>query len=191
MKNELEIVSDGTIELCPHQGCSHTCCDFANGNFIALFPGEVAKAQAEAKSLAHLDVVPDGAGGHRAICQAQDKASCDNGYKPLDCASYPLFPAVGRQGHLVVALKGSKCPLQLEDLAAQCSWVKSRWMQLCDSVVGISEWLATVRLVGYEHIIDSATDSNTESEKNMSRPPSSRAEQREATGLRLPDEEVG
>lgn len=154
MNRELRIVSDGSIELCPHQGCSHTCCDFANGNFIALFPGEVAKAQAESQSLGHLDVVSDGAGGHRAICRARNKASCDNGYKPLDCASYPLFPSVGQNGQLVVMLKGSKCPLQMEDLSAHHSWVESRWLQLRDTVEGLEEWLDSVRLVGYELCAD-------------------------------------
>jgi hypothetical protein len=154
MHSELQIVSDGTMALCPHQGCSHTCCDFANDNFIALYPGEVAKAQAEAKSLAHLDVVPDGSGGHRAICRAHDKASCDNGYKPLDCASYPLFPSVGPQRRLVVVLKGSKCPLQMEDLSTHHTWVESRWTQLCGSVEGLEAWLDSVQLVGYEQTTD-------------------------------------
>ena len=152
MERNLPPAGLGTIGLCPHQGCNHTCCDFANGNYIALYPGELALVHATKQSVTHLDVTPDGAGGHRAICRACDKATCDNGYKPLDCASYPLFPTVDHQGNIEAAQKGAKCPLRTEDLAEHRSWVIARWSLLQNTVPGLIEWLCGVRLVAYERL---------------------------------------
>lgn len=148
----LPIADPGKIELCPHQDCNHTCCDFAAGNFIALYPGELLKAESEAKSVKHLEIVPDGADGHRAICHASDKSSCDGGYKPLDCACYPLFPRVDSAGTITACLKGSKCPLSIADLNDHKTWVELQWTHLVDSVGGLSDWLRSVKLVGYEEI---------------------------------------
>lgn len=151
-KIELHVVSSGKLSQCPHMECGYTCCDFSGGNFIALYPGELATAQRREESTGHLELTPDSAGGHRAICRATDTSTCDEGYKPLDCASYPLFPVVNSEGQVEVSLKGSKCPLQAADLRAHRIWVLERWRQLEQTVHGLRAWLKTVRLVGYERL---------------------------------------
>lgn len=152
MESQLPVVSPGTLEQCPHQGCNHACCEFANGNFIALYPGELEKAKQAGLSVDHLLATPDEAGGHRAICQAKNKARCDDGYKPLDCASYPLFPVVASDGALKTFLKGSKCPLRMEHLTDHSHWVLSNWKRLEGSVENLDQWLLSVGLVDYEAI---------------------------------------
>lgn len=36
---------NGTIALCPYQGCEYRCCRFDQGNYIVLHPGELRAAQ--------------------------------------------------------------------------------------------------------------------------------------------------
>jgi len=141
--------SVGKIPYCLHQDCGFACCDFAADNFIVLYPGELEKAVLAGKSVEHLDYSPDGQGGYRAICQAKNTATCDNGYKPLDCACYPLFPTVDENGHLRAGLKGGKCPLQLRHLGDHQRWVLRRWQELVDSIPQLTEWIRQTKLVGY------------------------------------------
>ncbi len=150
MSSLLPIIINGVLERCPHQGCNHTCCEFANGNFIVLYPGELERAEEAGLPITHLQTTPDGAGGYLATCHAKDKACCDGGYKPLDCASYPLFPVVCEDGSLDALLKGSKCPLQAKDLTEHREWVQLQWTQLASSVENLKQWLHSVQLVGYE-----------------------------------------
>ncbi|MDC0935789.1 hypothetical protein OAS39_05850 [Pirellulales bacterium] len=152
MNSQLPIVTIGILEQCPHQGCNHACCEFANGNFIALYPGELEKAKRAGLSVEHLHAIPDDAGGHRAICHANNKPLCDNGFKPLDCASYPLFPVVAPDGSIEASLKGSKCPLRVEDLTEHRKIVLSSWTRLETYVENLEQWLLSVRLVEYEEI---------------------------------------
>jgi len=154
MENQLPIVEDGTLDYCPHQACDFTCCEFGAGNFIAMYPGELEKAQSTGQSVGHLFITSDGNGGQRAICQAKDKANCDSGYKPLDCASYPLFPTVNSNEGIEAALKGSKCPLQSAELELHREWVVSSWAHVGRSVPNLLNWIRSVRLVGYEHVAD-------------------------------------
>ncbi len=57
-----------------------------------MFPGELENAFKKNCSLEHLEIESDNQNGHKVICKAKDKSVCDNGYKPLDCMFYPLFP---------------------------------------------------------------------------------------------------
>jgi hypothetical protein len=140
----------GQIDLCPHQGCGFACCDFAAGNFIALYPGEFEEARSSGASLQHLRCSPDGQGGYRAICQAKQTATCDGGYKPLDCACYPFFPTINdTSGRIQAGLKGEKCPLQARHLADHRQWVLQRWQSLMQTVPGLVDWIRGTRLVGY------------------------------------------
>ena len=143
---------DGRIPLCAHQSCGHTCCDFAEGNYIVLYPGEEMAARAAGKSLEHLEITPMAFGGHRAICHARDKAQCDGGYKPLDCASYPLFPTVATDGSIRAGLKGAKCPLRLGEIAKHQQWVVQQWLRLAAHRPQLLEWLRRLPLVGYERV---------------------------------------
>ena len=152
MEFELPVIANGTLEKCPHQGCDHTCCEFVEGNFIALYPGEVQAAHLAGKSLDHLSITADGNGGHRAICHASDKSRCDEGYKPLDCASYPLFPAVNADGEIEITLKGAKCPLQPKDVVAHRDWVLARWNEVRNTAENLANWIRLANLVGYENL---------------------------------------
>lgn len=143
-------VHDGQLDLCPHQGCSFACCNFAADNFIVLYPGEVEEVRHAGKSIAHLDLLSDAQGGYKAICRAEDTSTCDEGHKPLDCASYPFFPTINaKTGQIQVGLKGEKCPLQQQHLVNHRQWVLQRWQVLVNAVPGIMNWIRQTRLVGY------------------------------------------
>lgn len=141
---------NGLIESCRHQGCGYLCCEFAAGNFIALYPGELEHARSCGYSVDHLECTPDGWGGHKAICRACDTASCDGGYKPLDCRSYPLFPTVEEKTvSIQTGLKGEKCPLLEIHLAEHGKWVVEEWTSLSRTIPTLRVWLKQMRLVDY------------------------------------------
>lgn len=142
----------GTISACPHQNCGFRCCEFNQGNYIVLYPGEIAEAQSAGKSMAHLEIIDaDYHGGAKAICHAANTATCDNGYKPLDCATYPFFPLIQAKGGDVGDLiKGYKCPLTPDLLVKHEAWVRRRWNDLIALRPEVGEWLRQVELVGYQ-----------------------------------------
>lgn len=151
---ELEPKGDGGIALCPHKGCGFCCTDFSIGNFIVLYPGELAAAESSGKTTRHLRIIDDDYfGGARAVCEAKERATCDGGYKPLDCASYPLFPLVEGEERVVKLLWGTKCPLLAEEIKPHTEWVIDVWNKLIDKQPSIVHWLRRVRLVGYEPLV--------------------------------------
>lgn len=143
--------AEGRIELCPKNGCDYRCCEFQQGNYIVLFPGEIEAAEAAGSSLGHLRITAAEHGGYRAVCTAGDTASCDNGYKPLDCKSYPFFPTLRPDRDEVgLMIKGRKCPLLVEEVREHQAWVRAVWSALAAPSVRIATWLRRVRLVGYD-----------------------------------------
>lgn len=126
-----------------------------------MYPGELEQARLAGKSVGHLLARPDGMGGQRAICRAKDKSTCDLGYKPLDCASYPLFPTLSANGRVQANLKGSKCPLESNSLHAHRSWVASSWNRLRATVPGLLGWIQGVSLIGYERTNEFDEESRT------------------------------
>ena len=146
------VVASGSISECANSGCGYMCCEFNQGNYIVMAPGEAELARSRGESLDHLDLSPLPYGGWRAICRAGDTATCDRGYKPLDCQSYPLFPTLDNDGHLAVGLKGAKCPLSAARIEPHRRWVERRWKQLIEKNPTVARWLARVRLVGYQRI---------------------------------------
>ena len=140
---------DGQIAACDTAGCGRCCCDFSAGNYIVLYPGELNAAVDRGETVAHLAVRPSSDGGHRAICHAGDKGTCDGGYKPLDCASYPLFPSIDARGDVTVDLTGQKCPLRLRLLDAHSAWVRQAWVRLAQRSQAVADWIASVHLIGY------------------------------------------
>ncbi len=117
-----------------------------------LYPGELNQAVARGESLVHLAIRPSSEGGQRAICHANDTSSCDGGYKPLDCASYPLFPTIDAAGKVTVELIGQKCPLVISQLQEHRLWVQRQWQILADASVRVREWIGQVSLVGYRKV---------------------------------------
>jgi hypothetical protein len=144
----------GRISLCPHKGCNFCCAEFNSGNYIVLYPGELANAIASGSSLSHLTIIDENYhGGARAICKASEPKNCDGGYKPLDCACYPLFPRVLQSDITVMHLiKGTKCPLVPTEIIEHANWVRDVWNRLISERPAVLAWLREVRLVGYESI---------------------------------------
>ena len=152
---QLEVTGTGDISLCPKNNCGFRCCTFQQGNFIVLYPGELEAAEARGESVAHLNVFMEENGGHRATCVAADTATCDSGYKPLDCQSYPYFPHLGPEGsQLDVLLKGDKCPLDRDEIRPHEKWVGETWQELASGDAAVADWLREVRLVGYSPVED-------------------------------------
>jgi hypothetical protein len=141
--------SDGTIALCPHEGCAFTCCQFQQGNYIVLYPGELEAAIASGSSVGHLRITSPYNGGFKAICEARETATCDQGYKPLDCKSYPYFPVV-KNGQVQAGLKGKKCPLTPNQIQGHSQFVERQWLSIVREKPEVMDWLAAVQLVGYE-----------------------------------------
>jgi Fe-S-cluster containining protein len=139
--------TSGKISSCSSTGCGWKCCGFQQGNYIVLHPGELETAQATGQSIAHLQITDaDYHGGQKAVCTARDTGSCDSGLKPLDCKSYPFFPANGDNELLV---KGRKCPIALNKLSAHATAVQEAWDGLASQNSDIRDWLDKVELVGY------------------------------------------
>ena len=146
---------EGSIGLCPHNGCDFICCDFAAGNYIVLYPGELAEAQRQGQTTSHLEIAEGHLGGHKAVCRAKDTSTCDAGYKPLDCAGYPFFPTIGADDQIEAGIKGSKCPLQVGQLATHAAWMILAWERVAHTMEGMIEWIRQTRMVGYERVRDS------------------------------------
>ncbi len=143
----------GTISTCANSGCVNSlgfrrCCDFQQGNYIVLHPGELATAVAEGVSIAHLRILdPNYYGGHKVICEAVDSATCDAGLKPFDCRAYPIFPVASESAGYYI--KGHKCPLQPVHLMHHADYVRNAWREIVSRHPAAVEWLDKVELVGY------------------------------------------
>lgn len=146
-------MQDGVISKCPCNGCNYTCCDFNQNNFIVMYPHEYEEAKQNGFNLGHLEITDENYfGGKKAICHARERQTCDNGYKPLDCKSYPLFPVTGEEELEIGFIKGKKCPLLVEDLGEHARYVKQKWQALMQLQPLVGFWLSNVNLVGYEKI---------------------------------------
>jgi hypothetical protein len=140
----------GAISFCPHKGCAFKCCDFQQTGAILLYPGEIEAAIAEGKSITHLEILdPDYHGGMRAKCRAQDTGSCDQGYKPLDCASYPLFPVLLPECDdaaldLSLTVKDSICPIHSSEISHHGRFVIETWRRLVSKSAAVKSWLTLI-----------------------------------------------
>jgi hypothetical protein len=144
----------GKISLCSISGCEYKCCEFQQGNYIVLYPGELEDAKKLGETYTHLEIIDNNYhGGKRAICTAKDTSSCDNGYKPLDCASYPLFPKNIGENNMTSFIKGKKCPLKISQISQHTKWVYCTWKQLILNKKNIRTWLEKVDLLGYDNVL--------------------------------------
>jgi len=144
---------NGHIEACPHQNCGFRCCEFQQGNYILLYPGEINNAQSSNKNIGHLEIIDeDYFGGKKVICKASDTSTCDNGYKPVDCASYPFFPYLEPQDEIWDQgkfIRGIKCPLTISHLRKHAQFVHSMWQSIIADQPNVLEWLKKVKMIGY------------------------------------------
>ena len=135
----------GSIPLCPHQACAFRCCDFKQAGWILLYPGEANEAAVRGLSTKHLEVAdPNYHGGHRVRCRARDTAACDGGYKPLDCASYPLFPKPTSDTSPITLTKGAGCPILGTEIPQHQAYVLGLWQRLIKRKPDVLTWLRSV-----------------------------------------------
>jgi hypothetical protein len=140
----------GAISFCPHKGCAFKCCDFQQTGAILLYPGEIEAALAEGKSVAHLEILePNYHGGMYAKCRALDTKSCDQGYKPLDCVSYPLFPVMlpecdAATPDLSLIVKDLICPIHSSEIAHHGRFVIEIWRRLMSRNAAVKSWLRSI-----------------------------------------------
>jgi hypothetical protein len=134
----------GIIALCPYKGCGFQCCNIEPMGAIVLYPGELDKAREQGYSVEHLEIIEnDIYGGARALCHAQNPGVCDGGYKPLDCACYPVWPMVESEDEqeYVHAFKGAHCPLENHMIEEHARFVLATWSELAKTDPRIRAWL--------------------------------------------------
>ena len=94
------------ISNCENSGCGWKCCNFGRDGHIIMLPNEYEKADSYT---GHLEVIDDNYnGGKKVKCRALNTSICDGGYKPIQCAVYPLWVTSETDAELV---KSTKCPL--------------------------------------------------------------------------------
>lgn len=113
-----------------------------------MYPGEIDEAREQGHSLAHLEILDANYhGGLRVKCRAKDTATCDNGYKPLDCVSYPFFPGLslesgnGNGGPAITLSKGSGCPILGHEIPKHQRFVREIWKKLMQRRPEVTDWL--------------------------------------------------
>lgn len=110
---------NGLIEYCAGSGCGWKCCSFGSGGHIVILPRELDGRT----DIGHLKVIDDDyLGGKKVKCIAKDCATCDHGYKPIMCRSYPLWM---RSTAEVKVLRSLKCPLPSSVLSNHKEYVVS------------------------------------------------------------------
>jgi len=138
--------------------CKYKCCDqsrekgerIKHNNAILLYPGEYEAAKKYRK---HILVLKEFNRGKLRYCDRanfdQSKCSDRANFKPLDCKSYPFFPAI-IEGKLIL-LKDSGCPISVtsEDLRRHHNEALSLWKSLVEKRPDITEWIKSLRLDGY------------------------------------------
>jgi len=122
--------------------CKCICCKF-DDNYIVLYPGEFETTKLKK---GHIKIIDDNYfGGKKAICL---RPCNEDDFKPLDCKSYPYFPKINEKGELKI-IKGSKCPLNEEELISHKKIFSEIWDYLIKNKE-IFEWLKKIELIGYE-----------------------------------------
>lgn len=111
---------------------------------ILLYPGELEEARAQGRSLAHLEILEESYhGAPRVRCRAKNTATCDGGYKPLDCVSYPFFPELPEDpGSAKLTLsKGGGCPIAAHEIPAHAIYVTGLWQALMEKKPAVTDWV--------------------------------------------------
>ncbi len=102
----------GLIRACENSGCGWKCCSFGSDGHIVILPHEFDGYEDE---ISHLQIIDnDYFGGKKVKCIAKDCKSCDNGYKPIMCRTYPLWVKSVKKGFV---FRSGKCPLKNEQIA--------------------------------------------------------------------------
>lgn len=146
----------GLIEYCPSQNCNFRCCNrTARVSGIILYPDETENIPSN--MLNHLEIGKEYKGGKLAKCKADDTATCDGGYKPLDCQMYPLLPKF-KQGKVVKFKvhsdyenkKTTKCPLPLYKLKIHASIIARK----LNPMRQLHSFFNSLPAVGYKNVLE-------------------------------------
>ena len=100
--------------------CNFNCCTLDDDNYIYLFPWELDAAKKEGLSVEHLKVMKDNSQNAHCLKPCTD----ENDYKPVNCATYPLYPINENLDSWVRGAK-SRCPITNERLAKQIQVVST------------------------------------------------------------------
>lgn len=108
----------GLIRACENSGYGWKCCSFGSDGHIVILPHELDEHERE---VSHLQVIDDNYfGGKKVKCIAKDCKSCDNGYKPIMCRTYPLWVKSVKKKFV---FRSRKCPLKNEQLTKHKDFV--------------------------------------------------------------------
>lgn len=101
----------GLIEACRYTDCGWKCCSFGQDGHIVILPHEF---DGNENRISHLQIIDDDYfGGKKVKCVAKDCITCDKGYKPVMCRTYPLWVKSVKKGFIS---RSQKCPLRNEQL---------------------------------------------------------------------------
>ena len=141
----------GLIDSCRESGCGWKCCSFGQGGHIVILPQELDSVE----NASHLEVIdPDYFGGKKVRCNASDCKVCDNGYKPIMCRSYPLWPkSVSKE----IVFKSGKCPLGLVNLQQHKKYVLNLFKEY-DSHTPIDDFLSKAWVDRYQPLDSVSTN---------------------------------
>lgn len=113
--------------------CHFSCCNHTDNSPFSLwmYPGEYENASLEKN---HIIVTgfQNGAVLGKCKCTSEQRRMCDGTawFKPLDCWSYPFFPAIS-EGKLVLRIDVTRCPLANScDLSEYYSQVYRAWQSV-------------------------------------------------------------
>ena len=101
--------NEAMLHACSNSGCGWKCCGFGSDGHIVILPNELEQAVG---SIEHLKIIDDNdLGGKKVKCIAENKATCDGGYKPIQCGLYPFWINSNN------VMRSMKCPLESIDIA--------------------------------------------------------------------------
>ena len=120
----------GLIKACKSTGCGWKCCSFGSDGHIVILPHEF---DGHEKEISHLQIIDDDYfGGKKVKCVAKDCKSCDNGYKPVMCRTYPLWVKSVNKGFV---FRSKKCPLSNEQLTGHKEFTLSLFNDFRNSLL--------------------------------------------------------
>lgn len=138
----------GLIKACKIAGCGWKCCSFGSDGHIVILPHELDGHDLE---ISHLQIIDDDYfGGKKVKCVAKDCKSCDNGYKPVMCRTYPLWVKSVKNRFV---FRSGKCPLKNEQLDSHKDFTLSLFEDYRNSLfpsVDIDSFLSKAWIDRYE-----------------------------------------
>jgi hypothetical protein len=148
-------MSKGLIDHCPSAGCGFRCCTkTARVSGVILYPEELKNvSDVEIK---HLELGKEYKGGRLAKCKAKDTATCDGGYKPLDCQMYPLLPKFKNgkvsmfKVHSVDKQRSTKCPLAISKLKYHAKLLADK----LNKMPNVHDFFNSLPAVGYKKTLE-------------------------------------